>query len=58
MKKNTYIPPVVEVLKVSLEASLMAMSSPESGIHWGGNAGENGTPDPDAKDQGAWDIWH
>ncbi len=57
MKKNKYVPPYAEVLKVSVENALMAMSSPDNGIHWGGNAGDNNSPDPDVKGQGDWDIW-
>lgn len=57
MKKNSYVSPVAEIWAVTVEGALMALSSPENGIHWGGNAGSNGLPDPEAKDGGAWDIW-
>ena len=58
MKKTKYVQPAVEVTEVKLENALMAMSAPGSGISWGGNAGDNGTPDPEAKDGGAWNIWN
>lgn len=57
MKKNRYMPPFAEVLKVTVESALMAMSAPGNGILWGGNASENNSPDPDAKGQDGWDIW-
>ena len=50
--------PAVEVTEVKLESALMALSSPEYGLHWGGNAGDNGTPDPEAKDGSDWNIWN
>lgn len=51
------MPPFAEVLKVTVESALMAMSAPGNGILWGGNASENNSPDPDAKGQDGWDIW-
>ncbi|GEM_PF-2134303 len=57
-KKKNYVSPFIEVVKVSVESALMALSSSENGIHWGGNASENGNPVPDIKGQGDWDIWN
>lgn len=57
MKKNKYVSPAVEELAVTVEGTILALSAPDSGIHRGGNASDNGTPDPEAKDGGAWDIW-
>lgn len=58
MKKARYIQPAAKVTEVRLEAALMAMSSPENNLHWGGNASEGGLPDPEAKEAGSWDIWN
>lgn len=58
MERRRYMKPAVEVTEVKLESALMALSSPENGLHWGGNAGDNGTPDPEAKDGSDWNIWN
>ena len=57
MKKNKYITPTTEVLEVSVEQAVMAMSSPDSGIQWGGNASDNEQAEPDAIGTDNWNIW-